>query len=205
MENAAKRRVLVIGCGALAREVATIIDQNGLEGIDAEYLPAKFHNRPQLIPAKLRERIIQRRDEYDEIFVAYSDCGSTGGIDEVIDEFGLSRLPGPHCYSFYSGAERFNAIAAEDAASFYLTDFLARHFDALVWRGMGLDEHPDLKDMFFGQYHRVVHLVQTGGDDKARRGAERAAELLDLELVTYTTGYGELEVQLIGLGENARG
>jgi len=204
VNNDSGNRILVIGCGALASETAAVLDQNGLEGIDVEYLPAKLHNRPQLIPAKLRERIVERRDRYDEIFVAYSDCGSGGGIDEVIDEFGLSRLSGPHCYSFYAGAERFNAIAAEDAASYYLTDFLARHFEAIVWRGMGLDEHPDLKDMVFGQYRRLVHLVQDEGDEKAREGAKHAAELLGLELVTYTTGYGELEVQLVSLGESAR-
>ncbi len=189
-------RVLVIGCGALARELVAVIDQAGLDNVDLTCLPATLHNRPGGIPALVRAKIRAARPRYRHIFVAYADCGTGGLLDAVLAEEGVERLPGAHCYQFYAGGPAFDQIADEDPATFFLTDFLARNFDRLVIRGLGLDRHPELLPVYFGNYHRLVYLAQTD-DPGLVTASRRAARRLGLTFEHRQTGYGELETSIL--------
>lgn len=186
-------RVLIVGCGALAREIVALT--RDLPNVDVTCLPATLHNRPGGIPAAVRDRIRRRRAGYDRVFVAYADCGTGGLLDRVLEEEGVERLPGAHCYEFYAGRPDFARLTDEEPATFFLTDFLARNFDRLVIRGLGLDRHPELLPQYFGNYRRLVYLAQTDDPDlvaAARRGAAR----LGLEFELRRTGYGELATSL---------
>jgi hypothetical protein len=186
-------RVLLIACGALAREILAVRDLNGWEHIDLACLPAKLHNVPQKIPDAVRERVRQaRRDGFAKVFVVYADCGTGGLLDKVCAEESVERIEGPHCYSFFHGNDAFAAHAeAGEITAFYLTDFLARQFDTLIWKGMGLDRHPDLLPMMFAHYEKVVYLAQT--DDPALdEKAQAAARRLGLAYEKRFTGYGDL-------------
>jgi hypothetical protein len=184
-------RVLIIGCGALARELVAVIDQAGLSNVDLTCLPATLHNRPGGIPAAVRAKIRAARPRYERIFIAYADCGTGGLLDLMLEGEGVERLPGAHCYELYAGAATFAAITDADPANFFLTDFLARNFDRLVITGLGLDRHPELLPVYFGNYHRLVYLAQT--DDAALvTTARRAARRLGLAFELRRTGYGEL-------------
>jgi hypothetical protein len=166
------RKILVIACGALAREVLAL----KLDHIDVACLPAQLHNHPQRIPGAMRAKIHANREAYDEILCLYGDCGTGGELDRVLAEEGVSRIEGAHCYAFYAGDEAFSRLMEDEPGTYFLTDFLARHFDALVIRGLGLDRHPELRDDYFGNYRRVVHLAQFEDADletKARAAAER--------------------------------
>ena len=191
-------KLLVIACGALAREITDLRDRYGWEHLDLACLDAKLHHRPTLIPDRLREKIRRNKDRYDRIFVAYADCGSRGEIDKVIEEEGpgIERLPGVHCYQFFAGHDRFAEIADQEPGTFYLTDFLAEHFDRFVIEPLKLDSHPELFDAFFGNYRRVVYLSQVK-DERLLREAKKAADRLDLEFEHVHCGYGELETSLI--------
>ena len=182
-------RVLVVGCGALARELVALTKD--LPNVDITCLPATLHNRPGGIPAAVRERIRRRRAGYDRVFVAYADCGTGGLLDPVIAEEGVERLAGAHCYEFYATSPEFAKLVEDEPATFFLTDFLARNFDRLVIKGLGLDRHPELRDQYFGNYQRLVYLAQT--DDPALTAtARRAARRLGLRYERRRTGYGEL-------------
>lgn len=186
-------RVLLIACGALAREILALRDLNGWSHLDLACLPAKLHNYPDRIPDAVRQRIHRARsDGYARVFVVYADCGTGGLLDRVCAEEGVERVEGPHCYSFFEGNETFAAAAdAGEITAFYLTDFLARQFDTLIWKGMGLDRHPELLPMIFGNYTTIVYLAQT--DDPAIEAKARAAaERLGLAYEKRVTGYGEL-------------
>jgi hypothetical protein len=178
-----------VGCGALARELVALTAD--LPNVDVTCLPATLHNRPGGIPAAVRDRIRRRRAGYDRVFVAYADCGTGGLLDPVIEEEGVERLAGAHCYEFYAGGAEFARLTEEEPATFFLTDFLARNFDRLVIRGLGLDRHPELRDQYFGNYRRLVYLAQT--DDPALvTTARRAARRLGLRFEHRRTGLGEL-------------
>lgn len=182
-------RVLVVGCGALARELVALT--RDLPNVDVTCLPATLHNRPGGIPAAVRDRIRRRRAGYDRVFVAYADCGTGGLLDHLVEEEGVERLAGAHCYEFYAGATAFAQLTDEDPATFFLTDFLARNIERLVFRGLGLDRHPELRDAYFGNYRRLVYLAQT--DDPALVTiARKAARRLGLAFELRRTGLGEL-------------
>ncbi len=171
-EPARPRNVLVLACGALAREALAL----DLDGIDVACLPASLHNRPERIPEAMRTAIRRNRAAYDEILCLYGDCGTGGELDRVLAEERVTRIEGAHCYAFFAGEEVFAALAEEEPGTFYLTDFLARNFDTLVIRGLGLDRFPELRDAYFGAYRRVVHLAQVDDpetDAKARAAADR--------------------------------
>jgi len=184
-------RVLVIACGALAREIIAIRDANGLDHIDLTCLPAQLHNTPDKIPEAVREAIDRNRDSYDDILVAYADCGTGGRLDEVLRETGTRRLEGAHCYAFFTGLDAFDALEDDQLGSFYLTDFLARHFRTMVIEPLGLDWHPHLRNMYFEHYTRVLYISQTK-DPALEQAARAAAERLQLPLEIHHTGYGLL-------------
>ncbi len=186
-----KASVLVIACGALAREILDIIRLNGWTHIAVTCLPANLHNRPERIPDRLREKIRDNKGKFDVIAVAYADCGTGGQIKKIVEEEGATMLAGPHCYSFFAGEQAFNAVAEEELGTFYLTDYLARHFETLIVKGMGLDKYPGMRDMMFGNYKRVVYFAQVE-DPEIDRLAEAAAARLGLAYEKRVTGYGEL-------------
>jgi hypothetical protein len=190
-----KGDVLLIACGALAREIVDLIERNRWTAFDVACLPAKWHNTPQLITPAVRERIREARDRYRKIFVVYGDCGSGGLLDRMLAEEGVERIDGPHCYSFYSGNDNFARTAEDDVTAFYLTDYLARHFDKLIWEGLGLKNHPELLADYFGNYTKLVYLAQTRDEELAKR-AMAAARKLGLQYEYRYTGYGELQSAL---------
>lgn len=184
--------VLVIACGALAREITELKKAHGWDHLHLASVDAWLHNRPEHIPDRLRRKIRRYRQEYDQVFVAYADCGTGGGIDKVIAEEGIERLPGAHCYEFFAGRERLAALANAEPGTFYLTDFLAQHFDRFVIRPLKLDTHPELRDTYFGNYRRLVFLSQSPGDALVEK-AQAAASRLGLEFEHVHCGFGELE------------
>jgi hypothetical protein len=188
-------KVLLLACGALAREIVDLIERNRWTAFDLQCLPAKWHNTPDRIVPALREKIRAAKGSYESVFVLYGDCGTGGGIDRLLAEEGIERLEGPHCYAFFSGNPAFAARSEEDVTSFFLTDYLARHFDKLIWEGLGLDRHPELLPLYFGNYTKIVFLAQTRNEDLARK-AVAAAKRLGLEYEYHFTGYGELERDL---------
>ena len=192
-------RVLVIGCGALARELLALT--RNLLGVKVICVDAALHMRPERIADAVSGRIEQARRDYGQdlkIFVAYADCGTRGALDEVLAKAGVERIVGAHCYEFYAGAASFAALQDEDPGTFYLTDFLTRQFDTLIIRGLGLDKHPELMPHYFGNYRRLVYLAQS--DDKAlRAAARRAAQRLGLKYEYRQTGFGELATAISSL------
>ncbi len=186
-----RAKVLLLACGALAREIVDLVEFNAWKVFDIQCLPAKWHNTPQFIVPALREKIRDNRKAYKSIFVLYGDCGTGGLLDTMLQEEGVERIAGPHCYAFYSGTEKFAASEEQDMRSFFLTDYLARHFDKLIWQGLGLDKHPELLTDYFQHYEKLIYLAQTQ-DAVLQRQAEAAALKLDLQYEYRFTGYGEL-------------
>ncbi|PKP85152.1 MAG: hypothetical protein CVT80_04060 [Alphaproteobacteria bacterium HGW-Alphaproteobacteria-2] len=187
-------RLLLIACGALAHEILALKRANGWQHMDLVCLPAKLHLHPGRIPAAVEAAVAGHRGAYEQIFVVYADCGTGGLLQAKCAELGVEMVPGPHCYAFFEGVDAFAARAEDDPeemTSFYLTDFLVRQFDAFVWRPMGLDRHPELRDAIFGNYTRLVYQAQTDEptlDAKARECAAR----LGLSYQRRFTGYGDL-------------
>ena len=188
---AASQKVLVIACGALAREIDAIIEANGLDHIELTCLPAIWHNRPEKIAPGVRKLIHENRERFAKIAVAYAECGTQGELDRVCEEEGVERIAGPHCYSFYWGNDAFAKRADDDIDAFFLTDFIARQFDSFVIEPLGLDRHPELRDMYFGNYRRLIYLAQTE-DAELDRKAREAAERLGLAYEKRQTGMGDL-------------
>ena len=183
--------MLLIACGALAREIVDLIERNRWAAFDVACLPAKWHNTPEKIPEAVRAKIREAKPNYRSIFVLYGDCGTGGVLDRVLAEEGVERIEGPHCYAFFSGNEAFAAKADGEFTAFYLTDYLARHFDRLIWKGLGLDRHPELLPDYFGNYEKVIYLAQTRDEDLAKK-AMAAAKRLGLAYEYRYVGYGEL-------------
>jgi hypothetical protein len=194
--NDTANKVLVIACGALAREIGAILEANALDHIELTCLPAIWHNRPEKIAPGVRRLIRENRDRYGKIAVAYAECGTQGELDKVCAEEGVERIAGPHCYSFYWGNDAFAKRADDDIDAFFLTDFIVRQFDSFVIEPLGLDRHPELRDMYFGNYRRLVYLAQTE-DEELDRKARHAAERLGLAYEKRSTGMGDLAAFLV--------
>ena len=189
-------RVLLVGCGALAREVLDLKAANGWDHLDLHCLPAILHNHPERIPDAVEAIVTARRDAYAQVFVLYADCGTGGRLQATCERLGVAMLEGPHCYSFFEGNAAF--AAREEITAFYLTDFLVRQFDAFVTQPLGLDRHPELREMYFGNYTKLVYQAQT--DDPALTEKARAcADALGLAFERRYTGYGDLQTALRGL------
>ena len=185
-------RVVVIGCGALARELLALT--RGLPGVKVHCVDARLHMQPSRIAGAVSDRIAKARAAYGDdirIFVAYADCGTGGSLDSVLEREGVERIEGAHCYEFYAGSAAYAAIQDEELGTFYLTDFLARQFETLVLRGLGLDVHPELLPDYFGAYRRLVYLAQTE-DPALTAMARAAADRLGLAFERRVTGYGQL-------------
>lgn len=189
-------KILVLACGALAREVLAVVRLNSWTHVDVRCLPAKLHLVPERIAGAVDEKLRELAPSYERVFVAYADCGTGGALDRVLAEHGAERIGGLHCYAFFAGEGAFEAMQAEEPGTFYLTDFLARHFDALVIRPLRLDRHPELIEDVFGNYRRLLYLAQA--DDPALTARARAAaQLLGLAFERRFTGYGELVPSLV--------
>ncbi|RBO54406.1 hypothetical protein DSD19_03170 [Rhodovulum sp. BSW8] len=192
-------RVLVIGCGALAHEILALKRLNGWDHLDLTCLPAIWHNHPDRIAPGLRTLVERHRAAYPTILVAYADCGTGGGLARTCSELGVEMMEGPHCYAFFEGQAAFAARASGEIDAFYLTDFLTRQFDAFVWRPLGLDRHPELAPLYFGNYRSLVYLAQTE-DAALDRQAAACAARLGLAYERRPTGYGDLAAFLAGRG-----
>ena len=195
---------LVIACGAISHEIVALRRANGWDHLTLQCLPAELHNRPERIPEAVRTKIRAARGRFAQVFVAYADCGTGGLLDAVLEEEGVARIPGAHCYGFFAGSELFTRLSEAEPGTLYLTDFLARHFERLILRGLGIDRHPELERMYFGNYRKLVYLAQREDPDLLAR-ARAAAERLALSFEHYVTGYGDLECALRSLPVAAPG
>jgi hypothetical protein len=182
---------LIIACGALAREIVALQKLNHWPHLVVQCLPADLHNRPEKIPEAVRSKIQAARPHFGSIFVAYADCGTGGQLDAVLAEEGVERIPGAHCYEFFSGSAQFETLAQAEIGTFYLTDFLLEHFDRIIIRGLGIDQHPELQAIYFGNYKKLTYLAQMVSDEKIAAG-RAAAQRLGLAFECHVTGYGEL-------------
>ena len=191
-----KSPVRVIGCGAIAREILAVCEANGLDHIDLACLPAQWHLHPERIAPGVKTAIDKARVEgFEKIYVAYADCGTGGLLDKVCEEEGVERIAGPHCYSFFAGNDLF-AEWDDDIDAFFLTDFLARQFEAFIVEPLGLKKHPELRDMYFGNYRKLIYLSQKE-DPELQEKAKKAADMLGLEYEFRFTGYGDLTTSLV--------
>ncbi len=192
--------MLLIACGALAHEILALKRINGWTHIDLQCLPANLHLYPDKITAAVEAEVVARRDDYESVFVVYADCGTGGLLQAKCKELGVGMVEGPHCYSFYEGNTTFAAKADDEFTCFYLTDFLVRQFDAFVWRPMGLDRHPQLLEMYFGNYTKLVYQAQTNNPTLDAK-AEDCARRLGLAYERRFTGYGDLASTLATVAE----
>ena len=186
-------RLLLIACGALAREILAVIKTNAWDHIDIQCLPAIYHNHPEKIVPAIRKTVIGNIDKYSNIFVVYADCGTGGQLKKLCNEMGLKMINGPHCYSFFEGNEVFQK--RDELTSFYLTDFLVRQFDSFFWRPMDLDKYPELRDVYFSNYTTLVYQAQIK-DKKLQSIARDCARRMGLAYEYRFTGYGDLETAL---------
>lgn len=190
-------QILLLACGALAKEVLAVKQQNSLMHIDVQCLPAKLHHRPVLIPGEIRKAIEKYQPHYSRIYVIYGDCGTAGELDKVLEEYNIERIPGPHCFSFYEGNQQF-AANDDDVTSFFLTDFFCQHFDKFMWQQYGLDKSPSMVEFIFGNYTRLVYTAQTRNPalfDKAKEIARR----LNLDFEYRYRGYSDLGIYIHSL------
>jgi hypothetical protein len=187
--------MLIIACGALAHEITALRRANAWDQLHVRCLPAELHNRPERIPGAVRALIRASRDHYRSIFVAYGDCGTGGLLDDVLREEGVERIPGAHCYEFFATEPEFAALAEAEPGTFYLTDFLLRHFERLVIRGLGLDRHPELFKVYFGNYRKLVYFAQASDADSQLQ-AQAIAKRMGWRYEYRRTGYGNLATKL---------
>jgi len=186
---------LIIACGALAREILALKELNGWEHMDLTCLPAIYHVHPEKITDAVETAVLKHKTDYAQIFIAYADCGTGGLLAAKCAELGVELIQGPHCYSFFEGNAAFEKISEDEFTAFYLTDFLVRQFDAFVIKPMGLDRHPELRDMYFGNYEKLVYQAQTDNPELTEK-AKLCAARLGLRFERRFTGYGDLETAL---------
>lgn len=186
---------VVITCSALLREIVAICRANGWTHLQPQCISSELHNYPERIPGAVKELIDVAKQQGQQVFVAYADCGTGGLLDRLLEEEGVERIPGAHCYEFFSGADRFAGFHDAEPGTFYLTDFLVRHFDRLVIRGLGLDRKPELEPLYFGNYRKLLYMAQAE-DPKLKEQAKAAAQRLGLEFVYHHVGHGDMETAL---------
>ena len=192
------KRIRVIACGMIAREVLAVNEQLGIEHIDLKCLPADYHHHPEKIAPEMDKAIASaREDGFEHVFVGYADCGTGGELDKICQKHGVERISGPHCFSFYMGNQQFLASEDDYLTTFFITDFLARHFETFMKRPLGLDKHPELREVYFANYERALYLAQVE-DPELEANARRAAEFLGLTYEYRFTGYGDLSTEISG-------
>jgi len=191
-------RTLLIACGALAHELVDVLKSNQWNHIDVQCLPAEWHNTPDKIAPGVEQKIIENKKAYDHMLVAYGDCGTGGHLDNVLDKHNVERLPGAHCYASFTGEQTFTKLAGEELGTFFLTDYLAWHFDRLILETLGIRKHPELRDMYFGNYTRMLYLSQTENKERLAQ-AKAAAAFIDLPLEVHYTGLNPLQQSLKGI------
>lgn len=192
VENAS---ILLIACGALAREILDIKTRNGWDHMALTCLPAILHVHPERITQAVEDTVAKHRDRFEKIYVVYADCGTGGLLQSACKKLGVEMVEGPHCYSFFEGNQAFQERGEDETTAFYLTDFLARQFDAFVWKPLGLDRHPELRDMYFGNYTKLIYQAQID-DPKLTERARECADRMGLAFERRFTGYGDLETTL---------
>ena len=201
VDTDAKASVLIIACGALAREILALIKLNKWTHMALTCLPANYHLYPDKITDAVEAAVLKHWSNYSKIFIAYADCGTGGLLLDKCKELGVEMIKGPHCYSFFEGNGVFAKMTEDEITAFYLTDFLVNQFDAFVWNPMGLDRHPELLEMYFGNYTKLVYQAQIN-DPKLDAKALEVSKKMGLPLERRFTGYGDLEVALADIGRN---
>ena len=196
-------RTLVISCAALAGDIRAVTRTPGWDHVDFEYLPANFHVRPDKIVPALEPILAERARQYAHVLVGYGDCGTGGQLDRLLDRYpNAERLPGDHCYAFFAGLDEFAELFEIEPGTFYLTDFLTKHQDALIFGALGIDKHPELRDMYFGNYRRVLYLAQDPTPELTE-AAEQCANRLGLEFAQSNVGRGLLGSELLQIRRGA--
>ena len=198
LQHREQNRTLIICCGAIARELLVLKKINGWVNFEIQALPAELHNKPNQIAGAVLSKIENNCENFDTIICGYADCGTGGELDYILDLYDIKRLSGPHCYSFFSGNNLFDELQKDELGTFYLTDFLARQFDTLVVKGLGLDKYPSLRETYFENYTRLVYLAQSN-DPTLQYKAEKAAEQLLLTYEFRFTGLDPLSRELESL------
>ena len=194
------RGTLIIACGALANEITALKRANQWTDMEVQCLAPELHNRPERIVPAIRETLREQRARFESVFIAYADCGTGGMLDVLLRDEGLERLPGAHCYEFFAGSSAFAQLQEAEPGTFYLTDFLLRHYDRLVTRGLGLDRHPELAQEYFRNYRKLVYLAQNPAAAAEQQARDIAARM-GLEFEYRVTGYGELGTRLSALAQ----
>ena len=191
--------VLLLACGALAKDIISLIERNNLRNIYVKCLPAKLHHTPAAIPEAIRAKIRENKEQYKKIFVVYGDCGTAGALDKVLEEEGgIERIPGPHCFSFYWGNEDFAQDSADEIANFYLTDFFCRFFETFIWEALGLDRHESMVEFVFGNYKKLVYIPQEE-DESLELKAQQIAKKLGLDFECRPHSFGDLQMSILSL------
>jgi len=204
------KKRLVLGCGALVYDLLRLIEQNpGLsDKVKLQCLPASWHNKPQLIAPGVDDYLAEHGDLYEEIYIAYADCGTGGALDRVIEKYQAKRIGGAHCYEFFAGSEAFHEMAEQELGTFYLTDYLVKNFKRLMIKGMGLDRYPELFDVYFANYKKLVYLAQTENEQWQKEAAQYAKDWgFEYEYKLVGTGYldcvfDEIEIMPLANEEN---
>ena len=196
------KSTLIIGCGAIAHELFAVFKANNWSShIEVQCLPAEWHNTPDKIVPAIRTKLDTDRSRFKSIFIAYGDCGTGGRLDALLDEpenQGIKRLDGDHCYAFFVGTDKFEKIANDDPGTFYLTDYLAANFDRLILDELGINDHPELLPMYFGNYNRLVYLSQQDNETLIDK-AKQAASTLNLSFEHIHTGLETFDNALSGV------
>ena len=195
-------KIGLVACGAIVRELIAVANRQAWE-FELTAVPAQLHNRPERIPAAVRARLDAWAGRFDVILVGYGDCGTGGALDATLADYPhVARIDGPHCYDFYGG-EAFTTHNDAFPGTFYVTDFLARHFDGLVWKGLGLDRYPELLPTYFGNYTHLMYLQQLPEQDESLR-AQSGAERIGVDYLYVDTGLDEFERRVVAAVRQAQ-
>lgn len=192
LNQSSNHTVLVIACGAISHELNYLKTINSWDHITIQCLNADLHNTPKKIPNKIKEKLDLVGGNFDQVFIAYADCGTGGLLDSMLNEYNIKRLPGAHCYEFFTGLKEFKSLMDNEIGTFYLTDFLVKHFNRLIIKGLGIDKHPQLKDEYFRNYKKLTYLAQSKSEKLANQ-AKYHADYLNLEFAMHYTGLDNLK------------
>jgi hypothetical protein len=188
------KKRLVLGCGALVYDLLRLIKQNPLlsDKVNLQCLPAGWHNSPQLIAPGVEDYLSKNAHLYEEVYIAYADCGTGGALDRVITKYKAKRIDGAHCYEFFAGKDEFERLSEEEIGTFYLTDYLVKNFNRIMIKGLGLDKHPELFEVYFEHYKKLVYLAQTE-NEQWNKDAEKYAKDFGFSYEYRFVGTGSLD------------